>query len=299
MVRVRLLSIAAMALPYASLVSPPPLIAQSAAEQLRLGRALMDSNKADAAIKVFEKAVALDDNNAEYHLWLGRAVGTVARTASVLRQPFLARRVKSEFERTVQLDPSSVGAREGLVTFYTQAPGFMGGSIAKAREQADALAKFNPMRAHFARADIAADQKDVSAVEREYRAAAEENPDSLVAASSLANFLVNNKRGDEAFVPIDKYLARHQGDLLATFALGRLAAITGKQLERGEKALRDVLVTPNLGSQPNQPAPFAVHYRLGDIAAKSGNKDVARREYEKAIELNPTFDAAKKALKAL
>lgn len=279
--------------------TPTLLGAQSAAEQFKTGRALMDSSKADAAVKAFEKAVALDDKNSEYHLWLGNALGTVAENASVLRQPFLAKRVKAEFERAVELDPSSIGARDGLISYYVHAPGVMGGSIAKAREQAEAIAKINPMRGHFSRAIIAGDQKDAATVEREFRAAAAENPDSLVATTSLANYLVNTNHADESFTLIDKYLTRHPADLLATFWIGRLAAVTGLQLERGEKALRDVLATPDLGHAANQPAPFTVHYRLGDIAARGGHKDVAKQEYEKALELNPKFEAAKKALKAL
>ncbi len=281
------------------IASPMMLSAQSAAEQFKAGRALMDSNKADAAVKAFEKAVALDDKNSEYHLWLGNAVGTEARNASVLRQPFLARRVKAEFERAVQLDPASVGAREGLVTFYVQAPGVMGGSIPKAREQAEAIAKINAMRGHFSRAVIAGNQKDMAAVDREFRAAVAENPDSLVATSTFANYLASSDHSDEAFALIDKYLARHPGDVLATFWVGRLAAMTGLQLERGEKALREVLATPNLGGAANQPAPFTVHFRLGDILAKRGDRVGARREYEKTLELNARYEPARKALKVL
>ena len=273
--------------------------AQAGADQYKIGRALMDSAKADGAVKQFEQAVKLDDKNADYHLWLGRAIGTVAQNASVLRQPFLARRVKSEFERTVELDPQNIGAREGLIVFYTQAPGVMGGSIAKAREQAEAIAKVSPMRGHFSRATIDANQKDATGVERELRAAAEENPDSLAAQTNFANFLANNQRGDEAFAPVERFLAKHPADLIAQFWIGRLAATTGKQLDRGEKALRALLEIPNIGTVPNQPLPVNIHFRLGDIAAKGGHKDVAKKEYEAAIALNPKFEAAKKALKAL
>jgi tetratricopeptide (TPR) repeat protein len=273
--------------------------AQSAADQFKAGRALLDSSKADAAVKAFEKAVALDDKNPEYHLWLGNAVGAVARNASVLRQPFLARRVKAEFERAVELDPQSVSAREGLVTYYVQAPGVMGGSMMKAREEAEAIAKINPMRGHFSRATIAGSQKDFVTVDRELRAALADDPDSVVATTSLANYLAGQKHGEEAFALIDKYLARHPGDVLATFWIGRLAAMTGLQLERGEKALRDVLATPNLGGAPNQPAPYAVHFRLGDILAKRGDKAGARGEYEKSLELNARYEPAKRALKGM
>ena len=280
-------------------VLPPSVYAQTAAEQFKLGRALMDSNKADAAVKAFEKAVAADDKNSEYHLWLGNAIGTVAQNASVLRQPFLARRVKAEFERAVELDAKSIGAREGLISYYIHAPGVMGGSVAKAREQADAIALINPMRGHFARGNIAADQKDTATVRKELRAAADESPDSLVAVTSYANNLANAGHVDEAFAQIDIFLTRHPGDMLGTFWIGRLADATGKQLDRGEKALRTVLESPNLTTGPNMPALFAIHFRLGDIAAKRGDKATARKEYEKSIELNPKFEGAKKALKAL
>jgi tetratricopeptide (TPR) repeat protein len=278
---------------------PGVLFAQAGADQYKAGRALMDSSKFDAAVKAFEKAVAADDKSSEYRLWLGNAIGSVAQNASVLRQPFLARRIKSEFEKAVELNPANIGARDGLIMFYTQAPGVMGGSIPKAREQAEAIAKINPMRGHFSRAVIAGHEKDGVLAERELRAAAEESPDSLVAASSLANYYASNNRPEDPFAVIDKYLARHPGDLLATFWIGRLAATTGKQLDRGEKALRAILESPSLGTGPNQPVPYAIHYRLGDIAAKRGDKVAARKEYEKTIELNPKFEGAKKALKAL
>jgi tetratricopeptide (TPR) repeat protein len=119
---------------------PSLLGAQTAAEHFKRGRALLDSNKADAAVKAFEKAVALDDKNSEYHRWLGDALGSVAQHASVFRQPFLAKRIKSEFERTVQLDPSSLQGHDGLLQFYLLAPGIMGGSVTRAREQAELIA---------------------------------------------------------------------------------------------------------------------------------------------------------------
>lgn len=278
---------------------PATATAQTAADHFRAGRAAMDSNKADAAVKEFETAVSQEGANADYHLWLGRALGTVAQNASVLRQPFLAKRVKSEFERTVALDPANVGAHEGLVQFYLQAPGFMGGSIGKAREQAEAIARVAPLRGHMQRATIALHEKDSSTVEREFRAAAREFPDSLTAVATLANYLATTNRADEAFGSLDAFLARKPGEPLALFWVGRIAATTGKQLDRGEQALRTVLALPGMGKDAALPAPANVHFRLGDIAVKRGAKEVARREYEEALKLNPKFEPARKALKAL
>ena len=258
------------------LATPIALGGQTATDHYRAGRAAYGV-KPGEAVKEFEKAVAMDDRNAEYHLWLGNALGTVAQNASVLRQPFLAKRIKSEFERTVQLDPSNVGGREGLMQFYLQAPGVMGGSVAKAREQAEAIAKVSPLRGHFARATIASREKDQATVEREDRAAVAEFPDSLVAVNTLVNLFLRTDRADEAFATLDQFLARRPGDPGALMSLGRVAALTGRQLDRGEEALRRALAAVEAGAAPNGPAPATIHYRLGDVFAKKGSKDQARR----------------------
>lgn len=286
----RLLTLAAV------LALPVALGAQSAADHFRAGRAAMDSNTWDAAVKSFERAVRLEDRNAEYHLWLARALGNVAQRASVLRQPFLAKRIKAEFERTVQLDPQNLGGHDGLLQFYLQAPGVMGGSIAKAREEAEAIARINSLQGHFAKARIANREKDQAGVEREYRAAVAEFPDSLAAVTTLVNFLSSSGRSDDAFATLDRYLARKPGDVEALFWVGRTAAITGKQLDRGEQALRAVLAVQDGGTDAHLPARARAHFRLGDIAAKRGARDAARKEYEKALELNPRLEPARKAL---
>ena len=58
----------------ASIMAPLALSAQSAAEHAKTGTAALNANNADAAVKSFEKAVAAEPNNSDYHLWLARAV---------------------------------------------------------------------------------------------------------------------------------------------------------------------------------------------------------------------------------
>ena len=72
------------------------------------GMRFMRLNNAGAAEKQFERAIAADANNGTYHLWLGNAVGQQTTTASTLRQPFMARRVKAEFENPFTNPPESV-----------------------------------------------------------------------------------------------------------------------------------------------------------------------------------------------
>ena len=171
-----------------------------------MGRLVYAQGNSGAAVDWFEKAVKRQDTNATYHTWLGNALGDEAQKASKLRQPFLARRVKSEFERAVELDPKLVDAREGLVGFYSVAPGIMGGSMEKAREQATAIAKLNPIRGHLQLGRVAEREKDVATAEREYQALISAYPDSVVGYYALGNFYRTQSRWDDAFTTFERLM---------------------------------------------------------------------------------------------
>lgn len=270
--------------------------AQDVAVHLELGRAAYAVHNADAAVKEFEKAVSLDDKNAECHRWLARAIGLQSETASFVRIPGLAKRMKTEYERAVALDSTNLAAHQGLVEVYL-GPAMFGGSIVKAHEQADAIAKLNAMRGDMARATIARHEKDTATVEREWRNAAAEFPDSLVAANGYAELLASMHRNADAITVIDKYTARRPNDVRGVFALGRITAIAGVQLDRGEQALRTVLAVAGIGTDSTLPPAATAHYWLGEILRQRGATAEARQEYQRALDLNPHLDAAKKALR--
>jgi tetratricopeptide (TPR) repeat protein len=262
-----------------------------------MGRIAMADNQSAEAVGWFEKAVKADDTSSQYHFWLANALGQEAQRASKFRQPFLARRVKSEFERAVHLDPRSVDARRGLMDFYLIAPGVMGGSKEKAREQAAEIAKISPLQGRFATAAIAQREKDVPAAEREYVAAVTENPDSAIAYLALSVYYQNTQRWDEAFAVLDRLLAVKPNEVRAHYQIGRAAALSGKHLDRGEQSLKlwiakppdDAVVTTRSGA----------HYRLGMVYDKQGNRDLARAEYEQALRINARNEDARKALEKL
>ncbi len=106
-----------------------------------LGRCAFEEQLYDRAIEWFAKAVELDEANSDFHLWLGRAHGHQAQRSNVLRQPFLALKVKEHFERAVELNPDNLAARADLQEYYEKAPSFLGGSADKARQQAQEIAK--------------------------------------------------------------------------------------------------------------------------------------------------------------
>jgi tetratricopeptide (TPR) repeat protein len=270
---------------------------RNAAAAYLLGRIATIDNDGDEALRQFERAVQLEDGNADYHTWLATTIGDAAQRASPIRQPFMARRVKKEFERAVELDPNQLDARFRLVGFYAFAPGIMGGSMDKARQQAAEIAKLNPMRGAMARGIVALYEKKPAAQEAACREAIALGPDSLVAYVALVDALVPSGKAAEAFATLDDYMKRHPDDRWILYHTGRVAGATGQQLDRGERALTQFLAAP----PPDAYAPriAAAHYWLGQIAEKRGAKDVAREQYQMALKINPKSQLAQRALDAL
>lgn len=262
------------------------------------GRTLMSENKPGDAEKWFEKATKLAPRSSEAHLWLGRAIGLQAATANPLRQPFLARRLKHTVDHAIELDPENLDARELRWQYYAMAPSVMGGGEGKARAEAAEIMKRNRYRGTLMSAGAASRSRDFATAERLLKSVVTEYPDSLTPVGSYAVLLADRGRPAEAFAAIEAYQKRHPTDPVALYQLGRVAAATGQQLDRGEEALRKYLSAPPPPAL-NLPSLSTVHLRLGNIAERRGNKVAARVEYEQALKLDPRSNQARRALEGL
>ncbi|MFI5180736.1 MAG: tetratricopeptide repeat protein [Thermoanaerobaculia bacterium] len=161
------LSKAALAL---LLLAPGPLAAEEPSDPAQAVaeiRSRMYEKDFDGAVTIGEKSVADHPNSSEIWLWLGRAYGRKAERAVVFSQFALARKCKSAFEKAVALDPKNVNARSDLISYYLQAPGIVGGSLEKAKEQAAAILQVDPERGRIALERIRQREKNPTRTERE------------------------------------------------------------------------------------------------------------------------------------
>ncbi len=263
-----------------------------------LGRVAEAENKNGEALDWFEKAVKLDDKNAVYHLWVGNVVGEEAGNASKIKQPFMARRIKAEYEKAVALDPNLIAAREGLMGFYQQAPGFMGGSNEKAKEQVAAIRKLDPYRGHSAGARYAERDKDPAGAAKEWEAAIAAFPDSAAPYFSLGGVYRRQSKWDEAFAAYERLMKAKPDELIAHLGWGAVSSLSGLQLERGERELKFFLANATIEKHGNVNVAGA-HYRLGQVLEKTNRRDQAKPAYEETLKINPQHADAKKALAAL
>ncbi|MGQ0586271.1 MAG: tetratricopeptide repeat protein [Gammaproteobacteria bacterium] len=260
-----------------------------------LGRAYTRAAQGEPAVAALTRALELAPDKADIHLHMVSALGQYISQVGMFKKMSLGKQVKEHSERAVALDPSSVRARESLMQFYIQAPGIAGGSMDKAREQAAAVARLDPaeglrLDAILARADKKPDTEVVAAWEKAI-AAPGAPPNTRM---QYAFYLQGLEQWDAASAQFEILARTNAG---ALYQVGRTAAMSGKNLEAGEKALRAYLETGPRAE--NDPAIEAAHWRLGLVLEKATRRDEARAQYELALKENPDFKQAREALDKL
>ena len=259
-----------------------------------LCRAHFELGAWDAGIPACEKATALDPKNGLYHLWLGRIYGEKADRAGFLKAAGLAGKVRTEFERAVQLSPNSWEARTDLAEFYLEAPGMVGGGKDKALAQVELLAPLNPAMAHWVKGRIAEKNKDNSAAEKEYRAAIDASQGGARAWLNLAGFYRHTNRLDDMQQALHTMESRPLDHPAALVDAAGMLLRTGRDAPMAIRLLRRYIALPNTVEE----APvFKAHTLLGELLEKQGDRPAAAEEYRAALAMAHTFRQAQDGLK--
>ena len=211
----------------------------------------------DDAIEECEKAVELDNNNADYHFNLGRLYGEDAADASIFRLPFLAGNIKDEAETALNLNPNHIGARLLLANFYFQAPGIFGGSYDKAIEHATIAAKLDEWQGRILLIRIYNELEEYNKAENECRL--------------LENIDTDNQELQLVF--FNEY--------------GFLLVKQNRIHEAIEKYKKTVSLAPNKSW---------THNSLGNAYLLKGKYDEAITEFNMALTINPNSEYAKEKL---
>ncbi|MBL7996597.1 tetratricopeptide repeat protein [bacterium] len=174
----------------------------------------------DKAIEYLEKAIEADNSKSEYHMALSNALGAKIMQSNVIKQAMLARRIKSELEKAVELNPNNAEARMSLLQMYVMMPGIMGGSITKARKQADALMQLNACLGYLGYAMISDYEEDLASAEAYYAKAIAAEPQLSRPYHQLGYLYLKQKRYEEAIKQFKKMAECDPGNANAYDSLG-------------------------------------------------------------------------------
>lgn len=225
-----------------------------------LGRCLLAQKEYDEASDNFEEAVNFSPDSAKFNFWLGQAYSIQAQNSGILTQAWLAPKIKDAFERTIELDSTQVQARISLANYYIMAPGFMGGDIEKAKEQAKEITKLGNINGKFLLASIY--QKE----------------DKIDSAYQVYEKLENKIGNDSTYY----YFYNSYG----YFLMGQ-----EKYDQAIEKFKKQVELAPANNANP--------YDSLGDAFLAAGRKEEAKEQFKIAIRINPDFEISRKKLEEL
>jgi tetratricopeptide (TPR) repeat protein len=228
-----------------------------------LGRLALWFDDAPAALLRLERCVRLAPQQARIQNALGDAYGLAAQNANIFAKLGWARRCLDAYEKAVELEPRNPAWHWSLIGYYCSAPLIAGGGVGKAYAQAEEIRRL----------------------------------DSASGRIAFATLYLADGRYAAAFAEFDPVLRESPDDFLALYHVGRCAALSGQQLERGIAALRRCLTLPEPEPATGAPSFANVHYRLGNLLDKKGCVDEAKLEYARALAANGDFRPAKVALK--
>lgn len=227
-----------------------------------LGRLALWYDDCDESLSRLERAVVHTPDSARLHNALGDAYGLAAQQALLLGKLGWARKCLSAYRRAVDLEPGNPLYRWSLLGYYLVAPGIAGGGRDKALAEAGRLKGLDDMAGRIA----------------------------------LATVHLAEERTSEAFAQFDELYPERSDDFMVLYHIGRCAALSGEQVDRGIDALTRCLeLEPPRGE--GMPTLSGVHYRLASLYETRGDADAAFRLRQRAWELNPDFRPEKSALK--
>jgi tetratricopeptide (TPR) repeat protein len=249
---------------------------KNAEAHYRLGLILLSRQfrNEDDAVDHMEEAVDLNPGNADYQYGLGAAYGSKAQNAGVIKQAFLAPKIKKAFEKAVELNPRLIEAHIGLAQYYWRAPGIMGGDMEKAWKEADVIIGLDELRGRPFKAGIFISEKKTDEAVKEIKTLIANRSGEWRAWRAAGSFYLQNQMTDDAIAAFEKYSALRPDTAHSYYTLAA-AFVQKKDGDRAVASAKKAL------SIDNEYAPgisvLAQAYEL------KGQKKEAREQYQRLL----------------
>jgi tetratricopeptide (TPR) repeat protein len=243
-----------------------------------------DYRNEDDAVDQMERATELAPQNADYQYGYGAALGMKAQNSGILKQAFLAPKVKKAFLRAVELNPNLVQARIGLAQYYVRAPSIMGGNEEKGWQEIDTAITLDEYQGRVAKAGLLTSEKKFDQAEQELKSLSSKYPRDWRVWNSLSGFYIRQKRNAEGINAAQKFVQIRPDTAESYKSLGQA------QLQDGEydSAIDNLKKALQLDKDH-----ITATYLLAKTYDAKGMKREARESYQRVLDLNP-WDSLRK-----
>jgi tetratricopeptide (TPR) repeat protein len=276
---------------------PADGVAMMALSNVVLSGKIPDADKArEGAVKIAEACIAANAKSFECTRAAAQLYGVMAMSGGMTAGIKYAPKIKEFMLKAVELDPKSFEARRDLNQFYLGAPFIAGGSVSKAKSNAESYKQHNADLSKLLHFDVHLHEKEYPQAQKLIGEinATDDKTKRLVnnANTSLGFSYLANDKVPESLALFQKMVAAQPEAAQAHFGLGR-AQLASKKLDEAIASLERTLVLDS-----TQPA----HYRLGIAYQEKGNKTKAIEAFTKFLSYQSKGkapDDANERLKAL
>lgn len=261
----------------------------------QLGRLVSpDAKLRDELIARAEQCTRERPQSARCHSVLGHLYAALASSGSMSAGIKYAGRIKSSYVRAVELDPTTFAFRRDLNQYYLNAPGIVGGSVAKAIQASVDYSKVKPALGQVLRSEVHTYEEEFDEAES-MLAAIEPGRDLEVADAVRAAFtdlglaLIGEDQAQRAQKLFERLVADNPGYANGHFGLGR-ALLAQQQFDLSIAALdRALELDPRVRA----------HYRLGIAYQGKGDTTKAVAMFRQFLSYSSGGRAADDARKRL
>lgn len=259
-----------------------------------------DAKRLEAAVKPVQACADRQPAQAACFYVLGSLQGVQAMNGGMMKAISLSGKIKDNLSRAVELDPLLFDARDALQQFYLMAPGIAGGSVAKARDLAQAAQARQPEHAKLLRARVEMKEERWAEAERELSAIKPGEDKDLLAGQraglyQLAIQLFSDKQYAKARPIFERLQRDFPGHAAGHYGMGRLLSETG-QIDEAIKSLERARTAEGAERYP-------VDHRLGFALLAKGDKAQGKSVLERFLgnkKANPrNLDEVRKRLAEL
>jgi len=215
-----------------------------------LARSYFRDGQLAQARKLLERNIARYPEDSESHFLLGSVKLTLVAEVNLFKKFGLARSALKSWQDAVALDAAHIEGQYALASFYTSAPGIIGGDLDKAREKVKQLGQLSEPYSLLVYASLNTRDKKFAEAEKLLLEAVASIPDRAFPTLILADFYFRRERYSDALQAIASYRKRDQ-----TW---------------------------------NDPRESQTALLAGQVYAAQHNVEMARREYELAAKSKPS-----------